>query len=58
MAAGDDLGLQPQSIHKLARQIRRSDYSLFNCLASVIDDAQFVREVCKYVPSPRTEHVL
>jgi hypothetical protein len=47
MAAGEDLGLQPQSIHKLARLIRRSDHGLFNCVASVLDDAQFVHEVCK-----------
>lgn len=39
------LGPQIGSIHKLAREIRRLDHSLYNHVMSIIDDSRFIQEV-------------
>ena len=39
-----------QSIYKLTRQIKRDDVGMYNCLCSIVDDAEFVNEVTNLYP--------
>eukprot|EP00884_Botryococcus_braunii_P013654 jgi/Botrbrau1/2228/Bobra.101_2s0056.1 len=50
MLSTDEAGITLGSIHKLARQIRRLDHSLYNCVLSIIDDTKFVREIAGLYP--------
>jgi hypothetical protein len=45
MLGEEKVGVTVGSIHKVAREIRRLDHSLYNCVMSIIDDTKFVREV-------------
>ena len=44
-----DIG--PQSIYKVVRALKKDDHGAYNCLASVVADASFVRDVCARYPN-------
>ena len=44
-----DIG--PQSIYKVVRALKKDDRGAYNCLASVVADASFVRDVCARYPN-------
>ncbi len=49
----ENLGVQP--VNWVLRQLKRQEHSLFNCVASVVADADFVCEVNQRIPA--TAHV-
>ena len=44
-----DIG--PQSIYKVVRQLKKDDHGPYNCLASIVADAAFVRDVRRRYPT-------
>lgn len=35
----------PQSIYQVARELKKEQHTLFNCLASILSDAAFIQEI-------------
>ena len=50
-----DIG--PQSIYKVVRALKKDDHGPYNCLASIVADAAFVRDVRRRYRAARARAV-